>query len=120
MRTVGVVSVAVGVLLGGCGTKPEVVPRISGTDRDRVLVEVTYEVDPSQPVDLDWAAARDQALRQCRQWGAYDALEVFGDRRTECEPANRYRRCTRYYVSQTWRCVERDGNANGQDKSNKP
>ena len=120
MRATGVLCVVAGLLFAGCSSKPEILPRISGTDRDRVLVEVTYEVDPSKPVDLDWTAARKQALGQCRQWGAYDALEPFGDRRTECEAANRYRRCTRYYVSQTWRCVRKGGNTNREEKSKKP
>lgn len=110
MRTTTLVGMVptLALAMAGCSSQPQLVHRISGTDRDRVLVEVTFEVDPTRPADPDWDAAREKALNQCRQWGDYNALEPFGDRRTECEAANRYRQCTRYYVAQTWRCLKQE------------
>ncbi len=107
MKLLSAYSLGMTLLLAGCASTPESEPEISGKHKAKRLVEVTYTIDPDEPIQPDWSRARNRAREQCRLWG-HDAVESYGKQREECEAANRYRECTLYYVTRTWRCL--DGN----------
>jgi len=94
---------ALAVLLAGCASEPVKTPSVSTHHPSRGMVTLTYEFGPDESRTPDWKRAARQALRYCRELG-YSAAEVAGKPDEECKADNRYRRCTRYFVSRTWRC----------------
>lgn len=95
------------VVLAGCVSRPEdkpgPEPEVTRANRERGIVELTYDYEPGESPDPDWSAAEEKALDRCRQWG-YERIRPKGDISEECRADNRYRKCTRYFVSKTWEC----------------
>lgn len=91
------------VLVAGCASEPVKTPSVSARDPAGGTVTLTYEYGPDEARTPDWERAGEQALRYCREQG-YAGAEVAGEPEEECKADNRYRRCTRYFISRTWRC----------------
>lgn len=90
-------------LIAGCASEPVKTPSVSARDPSRGMVTLTYEYAPDEPRKPNWKRARKKALRYCREQG-YDEAELSGEPDRECKADNPYRRCTRYFLSRTWRC----------------
>lgn len=91
------------LLLTGCASEPVKMPSVGGQNPAQGTVTLTYEYGPDEPRAPDWERAGQKALRYCREWG-YDNVEVSSQPDEECKANNRYRRCTRYFISRTWQC----------------
>lgn len=91
------------VLVAGCASEPVKTPSVNARDPARGTVTLTYEYGPDEARTPDWERAGEKALRYCREQG-HDRAEVSGEPEQECKADNRYRQCTRYFISRTWRC----------------
>lgn len=105
----------VATMLAGCASRTVPVPEITETDPDRGLVKLTHAYGPDESPEADWERARAKALRQCRQWG-YDQVQPRGDPDRECRADNRYRKCTRYFVTRIWECGKNQQEASPEPK----
>ena len=95
--------VTLAALFAGCASEPVKRPGISAHHPSRGTVTLTYEFAPDEPRTPDWQRAARKARRYCREQG-YAEAELAGKPDEECKADNRYRRCTRYFISRTWRC----------------
>ena len=94
---------AVLAFVAGCASEPVKTPSVQGGHPAQGMVTLTYAFAPGEPRTLDWNRAGQKARQYCRENG-YARVEPVGKPDQACKADNRYRRCTRYFISRSWQC----------------
>ena len=102
-RTLPILTAAALLLgLGGCATAPHW--GVSGGDRDRGVVRLSYEYPEFHQPALSDAQAMKTAVSRCNGWGYDDAKAIEGQLR-QCSDKNGAN-CTLWMVTREYQCTD--------------
>lgn len=79
------------------------VPVITGVDKNKGLIQSSYDYGPLQKPQVIWDQALNAASSQCREWG-YDSVESGIAPMEECRSQDQYGNCNNKVVKKLFEC----------------